>query len=213
MEENKKNSEERQLVIFKIGKEEFGVDIDDVREIVKMEEITKIPNSEEYVEGVLNLRGKIIVIVDLSKKLRLPAEEKTKDTRIIVVEVQGDTIGMIVDNCNEVIRLSTNKIEPAPEIIRRKLDSDYLDGVGIIDQRLIILINLSKVLSSKAIKEAAGVAIKNPDIKPEEKTPVKQEIKISGTSKSSSKAPEKPSEENNIAKLETAQTATPNSSN
>ncbi|MFH0874660.1 MAG: chemotaxis protein CheW [archaeon] len=155
MPENKEKSLgiEKQLVIFKLGKEEFGVDINQVREIIKMEAITKIPNTEEYIQGVINLRGKIIVIVELSKKLNMISGEKNKDTRIIVTEIGDSTIGMIVDNCNEVLRLSSSQIEAAPEIITKKINSEYIVGVGVIKERLIILLNLGKVLGDSDMQK------------------------------------------------------------
>jgi purine-binding chemotaxis protein CheW len=145
-EKEKKEFKERQLVIFRLGSEEFGVDINEVREIIKLETFTKIPNAEDYIDGVINLRGKIIVIIDLEKKFGLPLTERNKDSRIIVIEVGDSTIGMIVDGCNEVLRLTENQIEPAPKIITNKIQVDYLDGVGILKDRLVILLDLGKVI-------------------------------------------------------------------
>jgi purine-binding chemotaxis protein CheW len=160
-DQTKKEYSEKQLVIFRLANEEFGVDISEVREIIKLENITRIPNTESYIDGVINLRGKIIVVIDLAKKLNLPVEPPSKDTRIIVIEVGVNTIGMIVDSCNEVLRLASEHIEPAPPIITRKINADYIQGVGIIQQRLIILLDLAKVLavadldSLKALEKAA----------------------------------------------------------
>ncbi len=150
---------ERQLVVFKIGTEEFGVDINEVREIIKMEDITKIPNTEEYIDGVINLRGKIIVIIDLSKKLNLPIKERNKDSRIIVIEVNSNTIGMIVDGCNEVLRISGSQIESAPDIIKKKISQEYLEGVGILKDRLIILLDLAKVVGDKELEKLQEVKV------------------------------------------------------
>jgi purine-binding chemotaxis protein CheW len=149
---------EKQLVIFKLGAEEFGVDINEVREIIKLDNITKLPNTESYVDGVINLRGKIIVIIDLAKKLNLPEIQQSKETRIIVIEVNQNTIGMMVDGCNEVLRISGKNIEPAPDIIKRKINSDYLQGVGILKERLIILLDLSKVLEQQELDQVKQVA-------------------------------------------------------
>jgi purine-binding chemotaxis protein CheW len=151
-ESEKSNYSERQLVIFRLASEEFGVDINKVREIIKLEEITKIPNTDNYISGVINLRGKIIVIVDLAKKLNLPIKEKNKDTRIIVIEVNNSTIGMIVDGCNEVLRLSGEQIEPAPDIIKKRISQEYIEGVGILKERLIILLDLAKVLRESEVE-------------------------------------------------------------
>ncbi len=157
MTEEKKNRaySERQIVIFGIGPEEFGVDISEVREIIKLEEVTRLPDTEEYIDGVINLRGKIIVVVDLSKKLGLKAKDRGKDTRIIVIEIGSNLVGMVVDCCNEVMRLPSDKIEPAPEMVSRKINSAYLEGVGILGERLIILLDLASVLDKKSIEQAA----------------------------------------------------------
>ncbi len=135
-----------QLVSFKIGNEEFGVDILKVQEINKMVEITKMPNSPHFVEGVINLRGKVIPVVDLRKRLGLNAVEKTKDTRIIIVEVEGKIIGFIVDSVSEVLRIPANITEAPPEIATG-INSDFIMSVGKLEDRLLILIDLNKILS------------------------------------------------------------------
>jgi purine-binding chemotaxis protein CheW len=122
-----------------------------------MEAITKIPNSENYIEGVINLRGKIIVVVDLAKKLNLIAKEQNKETRILVIEVNSSTVGMIVDSCNEVMRLSSEKIEPAPNIIKQKINVEYIEGVGILDNRLIILLDLIRVLGNQDLEVISSI--------------------------------------------------------
>lgn len=157
--EKKTNTDERQVVIFKIGKEEFGVNISEVREIIRVEQITKTPNTPEYIRGVINLRGGIIVVIDLARKLTLPVKEADKDTRIIVIEQDNTTVGMLVDSATEVLRLSADHIEPAPTIITKKIDADYIDGVGILgddekEQRLIILLDLAKVMAAKDVEKA-----------------------------------------------------------
>jgi purine-binding chemotaxis protein CheW len=105
-----------QLVTFKLGTEEFGVDILKVQEINKMMSITKIPNAPAFIEGVINLRGKIIPIVDLRKRLGFREQPYDKSTRIIVVELEGLVLGFIVDSVSEVLRIPANTIEPPPSI-------------------------------------------------------------------------------------------------
>jgi len=156
-EEKKEGSEERQIVIFNLGKEEFGVNINEVREIIRMEQITKIPNTAAYIEGVINLRGGIIVVIDLAMKLGLPDKEVDNNTRIIVIEVDKNTVGMVVDSATEVLRLRANQVEPAPAVITQKIDSDYIEGVGILDERLLILLDLAKVLQAKEIEHIQQV--------------------------------------------------------
>lgn len=143
----KSESEELfQLVSFKLGSEEFGVDILDVQEINRMNEITKVPQAPEYVEGVVNLRGKVIPIVDLRKRLDMDVRDYDKDTRIVVVNIEKNTIGMIVDSVSEVLRIPKSAVEPAPSIISG-LDTDYVKGVAKLDDRLLLFLNLNKIMT------------------------------------------------------------------
>ncbi|MBI5893184.1 MAG: chemotaxis protein CheW [Deltaproteobacteria bacterium] len=142
-----KKTGELQLVTFNMGKEEFSVEILKVQEIIRMMEITRIPKSPDFVEGVINLRGKVIPIIDLRKRFGLPKIDKDTDTRIIVIESGGKSIGLIVDSVSEVLRLPASTVEPPPEIVGG-IDSEYIEGVGKLEDRLIILLNLDKVLTS-----------------------------------------------------------------
>lgn len=137
-----------QLVSFKLGREEFAVDILKVQEINRMVEITKVPKSPDFVEGVINLRGKVIPIIDLRKKFNMEKHENSKETRIVVVDVSGNTVGLIVDSVSEVLRLPVDTVEAPPSIISG-IDSEYIRGVGKLDDRLLILLDLNKILSSK----------------------------------------------------------------
>ncbi len=145
----KHGSSDRQLVIFKIAGEEFGVDINEVKEIIRWEDVTRIPNTESYIKGVINLRGSIVVVNDLAMKLGLPSKEVDDDTRILVVEVDGNTVGMVVDSATEVLHIEGEKVQGAPEMITSGIDENYIDGVGVLDEkRLLTLLNLSKVMMS-----------------------------------------------------------------
>ena len=145
--------EEVQLVVFKIGDEEFGVEINQVREIVKLVAITRMPKAPVFIEGVVNLRGQIITVIDLAKRLDLPSIGKTDATRIMVVEVGDDTVGMVVDSVSEVLRLSTDDIEDTPSLIETEVHEQYLRGVGKSEDRLLILLDLNEVLSTDEIKQ------------------------------------------------------------
>ena len=141
--------EDRQLVIFKIANEEFGVDINDVKEIIRWEEVTRIPNTEGHIKGVINLRGSIVVVNDLAMKLGLPSKTVDDDTRILVVEVGGNTVGMVVDSATEVLRLEGKKVQDAPDMITSGIDNNYIEGVGVIsEKRLLTLLDLTKVMGS-----------------------------------------------------------------
>ncbi len=146
-----------QLVTFKLDNEEFGVDILKVQEINKMIDITRIPNAPAYVEGVINLRGKIIPIVDLRKRLGFESRASDKSTRIIVVELDGMVLGFIVDSVSEVLRISENTVEPPPALVSG-IESEYIEGVGKLENRLLILLELKKVFTSMDRRELEMVS-------------------------------------------------------
>jgi len=153
-------NEERilQLVTFKLENEEFGVDILKVQEINRMLTITKIPNAPSFVEGVINLRGKIIPIVDLRKRLGFNSRAYDKSTRIIVVELDGLVLGFIVDSVSEVLRVSESTVEPPPSIMGG-IESDYIEGVGKLDNRLLILLELGKIFATKDRKDMESISL------------------------------------------------------
>jgi purine-binding chemotaxis protein CheW len=130
-----------QLVTFRIGNEEFGIDIQKVQEINRMIDITRVPNTPPHIEGVVNLRGKIIPIVSLRTKLGFGETEREKATRIMVVEIDGHVIGFIVDSVSEVLRIHDAKIEPMPSITGGT-EANYIEGVINLSDRLLILLNL-----------------------------------------------------------------------
>jgi len=146
-----------QLVTFKLENEEFGVDILKVQEINRMLTITKIPNAPPFVEGVINLRGKIIPIVDLRKRLGFNGKAYDKSTRIIVVELDGLILGFIVDSVSEVLRVSESTVEPPPSIMGG-IESDYIEGVGKLDNSLLILLELGKVFATKDRKDMESIS-------------------------------------------------------
>jgi purine-binding chemotaxis protein CheW len=147
IQENKtETSELLQLVSFKIANEEFAVDILNVQEINKMTQITKVPNAPDFVEGVINLRGRVIPIIDLRTRLRLEKKEYDKDTRIVVVEISNKTIGFIVDAVREVLRIPKNITEAPPELVSG-IDSEFIKAVGKLEDRLLILIDLNKIIT------------------------------------------------------------------
>lgn len=140
--------DEKQFVVFELGRETYGLDIATVREIITMQTITKVPRTLEYVEGVINLRGRVIPVFNLHRKFGLAAKEASRSTRIVVVEVESNTIGMIVDGVSEVLRISNDIVE-RPNSILSDVDAEYLAGVAKLDDRLVILLDLEKVLSKE----------------------------------------------------------------
>jgi len=147
-EHRRQDAELLQLVTFSIGDEEFGVEILKVQEIIRMLEITKVPKAPPFVEGVINLRGKVIPILDLRKRFGLQSRSHDKNTRIIVIEINSMIVGFIVDSVSEVLRLPANTVEPPPPVVAG-LDSDYISGVGKLEDRLLIMLDLNRLLSNE----------------------------------------------------------------
>ena len=136
-----------QLVGFTIGKELFGVDILMVQEIIRAAPITPVPNSPDFVEGVINLRGNILPVIDLRKRLNLlTGEIDLKDTWILILDIQNKITGFIVDSVTEVIKIQEETIEAPPDIIKAGLESQYLRGVCDIGSNLLILLDFKRIL-------------------------------------------------------------------
>ena len=141
-----------QLVTFMVGAEEFAIPILSVQEINRMMQITRVPQSPEFIEGVINLRGKIIPVMDLRKRFGDESLEDSSDSRIIVVEVSTRVIGFTVDRVNEVLRIDAGIVEPPPTMVSG-VDSDYVQGVGKLDDRLLILLNLDRLFSDVDLEQ------------------------------------------------------------
>lgn len=136
-----------QLVGFTIGKELFGVDILMVQEIIRAAPITPVPNSPEFVEGVINLRGNILPVIDLRRRLNLLTDESDlEDTWILILDIQNKVTGFIVDSVTEVIKIQEDTIEAPPDIIKAGLQSQYLQGVCNIGSQLLILLDFKNIL-------------------------------------------------------------------
>lgn len=153
--EKQVQSREEQLVIFTLANETYGIAISTVNEIIRMQAITEVPRTPDFVEGVINLRGRIVPVIDLRKRFGLEAAEETQASRIMVVEMQDLVVGMIVDSVSEVLRLPADSIEPTPPMVSG-VDAAYLRGVGKRDDRLIILLDIEKVLFTNEQEEVAA---------------------------------------------------------
>lgn len=140
-----------QLASFELAAEEYAVDIASVQEIVRMTTVTRVPRAPSFVEGVVNLRGKIVPVIDLRRRFGLASLEATKATRIIIVEVLGKTVGLIVDAVREVLRLGSEAIEPTPDLVTNRVDTAYFKGVGKLEDRLIILLDLNRLLTAEEV--------------------------------------------------------------
>ncbi len=137
---------EQQLVVFDLANEHYGLDISAVEGIIKMQAITKMPQAPSFVEGVTNLRGTVVPVIDLRKRFGLATLEHTKDTRIVVVYMEKTKIGMIVDGVSEVLRIPEELIEPTPPMVST-VNTAFIRGIAKLDNRLVTLLDLSKVLS------------------------------------------------------------------
>jgi purine-binding chemotaxis protein CheW len=142
-----------QLVSFHVGGEEFGLDILRVQEIIRVQQLTRVPNSPDFVEGVINLRGKVIPVIALRKRFGLEQAVNDKQTRIVVVEVKGAILGFMVDSVSEVLRIPGETVEPPPRL--GKVEREYVSGVGKLDDRLLILLDVDRLMSDSEEKLGA----------------------------------------------------------
>lgn len=137
---------ESQLVVFKLGKEEYGVSILQVQEIKRMTDITRVPHTPEYIKGVINLRGSVLPVLDLKKRLCLPNAEYTEDTRIIIVNLDDLAVGLIVDGVSEVTAIAAEQIDSSQSVAGTD-GSSFISGVGKLDNRLLILLDLESIIN------------------------------------------------------------------
>ena len=137
---------DEQIVVLDLGGEAYGVEIGRVEEIIRMQAITRIPNGPAFIEGVTNLRGRVIPVLDLRKRFGLPASAPTRRSRIVVGELGEHTVGLVVDGVSEVLLISAEAVEP-PSTLVTSADSAFLRGVAKLDERLILLLDLSRILT------------------------------------------------------------------
>ena len=145
MEQFSSGGDVLQLVTFKMGTEEYAVNILKVQEINRMTEIAKVPNAPHYVEGVINLRGRVIPVVSLSKRFGFAEKQQDEQSRIIIMDIQGITIGVIVDSVSEVLRIPSDTVDPAPNVAT-ELGTEFIEGIAKMEDRLIILIDMDLLI-------------------------------------------------------------------
>jgi len=139
--------EPRQIVSFRVGDEEFGLDILRVQEIIRHQHLTRVPNSPDFVDGVINLRGKVIPVVALRKRFGISREPADGQTRIVVLEVQSTILGFIVDSVPEVLRIPNSAVVPPPRF--GTMEREYVSGVAKLDDRLLILLDVDRILTGQ----------------------------------------------------------------
>ena len=175
-----------QLVVFDLGGEEYGLGITEVKEIVKTGEITYVPNTPDFIRGIINLRGKMVVVMDMENRFLIEREEEWKGKHIIIIEKGENTFGLMVDEVTEVLRLPEDAIKEAPKVITQRIHADYLKGVGTLEDRLIIILNLDKVLDEDELSKLSQSAEKRwhkvrktvKEVKPEEAEKVEPETVV-----------------------------------
>lgn len=146
-----------ELIVFNLGDEEFGADIEQVREIINAENIAAIPDSPEFIKGITNVRGEIAVVIDLKSRFFLPENDEMKCKHMVMTEQEDNLFGLMVDEVTEVLRIPEKLINSTPKIVTR-IDRIYIRGVIIIENRLIIFLDLAKVLSEKELTKLAEFA-------------------------------------------------------
>jgi purine-binding chemotaxis protein CheW len=156
-EPDRVQTQERQLVVFCLSDGYYGVDISTVREILRLQDITRVPNTPAFVEGLTNLRGRVLPVIDLRKRFGLPAVRDTTNNRIAIVDIAGQDIGVIVDAVTEVLRIPIDCVEP-PSSIETTISSEYLLGIAKLPSRLIVLLDLETALSEKEKGELSELA-------------------------------------------------------
>ena len=146
-----------QVVTFNLVGEDFALPILDVREIIRMTDITPVPHAPGFVEGVINLRGQIIPVVDLRKRFNLGEQEIHEDSRIMVIEVSDNVLGVIVDAVSEVLRIAESEVQPPPGIVANGIGAEYLKGISYVNDRMLILIDINRVFNAEEIGNLSGL--------------------------------------------------------
>ncbi|WP_155670158.1 chemotaxis protein CheW [Ornithinibacillus caprae] len=147
---------EQKVIVFQLKDEEFAVPVKQVGSIERLMKITRVPQTADFVKGVVNLRGVVTPIIDLRVRFGIEATDYNESTRIIIVSLDDMEVGLIVDAANDVIDIPVNVIEPAPEVVGA-VDVDYIEGVAKLENRLLILLDLQKVLTTEEMKELKTV--------------------------------------------------------
>lgn len=145
---------EQSLVTFRIGKELFGMDIHQIKEIIRIPEIIHVPNAPSFIEGIINLRGAVVCLLDLHRRFNIPAEETGKRGRIIIADIGERVVGLMVDAVDQVVYLAPSAIEPIPPEMST-IDTRFLKGVGKIQNHFILLINVEKMFSTEELLKLA----------------------------------------------------------
>jgi len=154
-EKEEEEEEQLQLLTFLLGQEEYALNIMDIKEIIRPREVTEVPKTPDYIQGILSLRGTIIPVFDVDKRLGLSTGTRDSENRIVVVKWQEHLFGLLVDRVVQVLKIPISRIEPPPEIIGG-VEGEFLRGVGKLEDRLIILLNLVRILALEGVDQGVG---------------------------------------------------------
>jgi len=149
--------EERQILVFKVANQELGLDISCVREVLRPQEIYPLPKAPDFIEGVINLRGHIVALMDLRKKLHAKKSEDEANKRIIICRVNKFIIGLTVNSLREIVALSKEDIKPAPEVVSLHMETDVVSGMARIGERIIPILDMEHVLTKKEVIDLSGL--------------------------------------------------------
>ncbi|MCX5795508.1 MAG: chemotaxis protein CheW [Elusimicrobia bacterium] len=166
IEDKSKREESSQFVVIQLAGEEYGIPIMNIETLIRMPQITRVPRMPAYIEGIINLRGRIIPIIDLRKRFGFPARAWDDKTRIAVTDISRQSVGFIADGVSEVIRLARKQIDTVPPTLSR-IGEEYIDGIGKVGDRIIILLNAERILS-----ETEQTQLKKTDL---EATPAREQ--------------------------------------
>lgn len=159
-----------QLVVFSLEDESFGTDINQVREIVRVGLVTPIPDSPNFIKGVTNIRGEIIIVIDLKERFFLPVKKPIESKHIVITGQEGNLYGVLVDEVTEVLRIPRTEIKTTPHLIT-KIDRTYISGVVTLENRLIMLLDLKKVLSEEELNKLARITLAHKETRAQEEVP------------------------------------------
>lgn len=151
--ESLEKKEERQILVFSLASEELGLDISCVREVLRPQEIYPLPKTPHFIEGVINLRGHIVALIDLRKRLNAKQIEDEPNKRIIVCRVNKSIVGLTVNSLREIITLSKEDIKPTPEVVSMQIEADVISGIAKVGERIIPILNLEHILTKKEVTE------------------------------------------------------------
>ena len=154
--EHSEKKEERQILVFRVAREELGLDISCVREVLRPQEIYPLPKTPDFIEGVINLRGHIVALIDLGKRLHAEQIEDEPNKRIIICRVNKFIVGLMVKALREIIALSKEDIKPIPEVVSMQMDADVISGMARVGERIIPILDLEHIITKKEANRTIG---------------------------------------------------------